>query len=444
MSLSWGQLDLERLPHCECNHPAACCPEQLIYERDRLGHGIFSSDGEAWERSRTLLRPQFTRGQVSDLQLEERHLQNLLQALATNSNHDNWTQVTDLLPLFFRLTMDSASEFLFGESVNTQLTALPGSGAVQSAEDAAMVAAFEKSQDCIAYAFRFNDWYPLALTKEYYEACKVCHAYIDRFVQKALKQDIKTGGGAVEREKYIFLEALATQTQDPILIRDQLLSILVAGRDTTASLLCFLFLLLAQHPQVFDKLRSAVVAHFGAYKPSPNWNKITFSNLKGCTYLQHCLSETLRLYPTVPLNSRRSIVDTTLPRGGGPDGQSPLFVPKGTEVNYSVYVMHRNTAIWGPDAEKFIPERWEGRKAGWDFLPFNGGPRYVIAFPLLYLFSIPLLLAFLVAVSWPRLINSRQDLPRSAIRPHRSRVYCGAAAAALRQARWRVDVRPRE
>jgi cytochrome P450 len=114
------------------------------------------------------------------------------------------------------------------------------------------------------------------------------------------------------------------------------------------------------------------VKEFGTYKAPRN---ITFSNLKACSYLQWCLNETLRLYPTVPLNSRRSIVDTTLPRGGGPDGLSPVFVPKGTEVNYSVYATHRNEAIWGKDANEFKAERWDGRKPGFEYLPFNGGPR---------------------------------------------------------------------
>jgi cytochrome P450 len=69
------------------------------------------------------------------------------------------------------------------------------------------------------------------------------------------------------------------------------------------------------------------------------------------------------------------VKDTTLPRGGGSDGLSPVFVPKDTEVNYGVYAMHRNTDFWGLDAEKFIPERWDRRKTGFEYLPFNGGPR---------------------------------------------------------------------
>jgi cytochrome P450 len=175
-----------------------------------------------------------------------------------------------------------------------------------------------------------------------------------------------------QKEKYFFLRELVALTQDPVEIRDQLSSILTAGRDTTASLLSFSWLIPAENQDVFDRLRQIVIDDFGTYNRP---RSITFSSLKACSYLQWCLNETLRLFPTVPINSRRSVKDTTLPRGGGPDGLSPVFVPKDTEVNYSVYAMHRTKAIWGPDAEKFIPERWNGRKMGFEYLPFNGGPR---------------------------------------------------------------------
>lgn len=68
--------------------------------------------------------------------------------------------------------------------------------------------------------------------------------------------------------------------------------------------------------------------------------------------------------------------DTFLPVGGGPDGKSPLFVAKNNVVTYSTFVMHRRAEFFGPDSEIFRPERWETLKpAGWEYLPFNGGPR---------------------------------------------------------------------
>jgi len=83
----------------------------------------------------------------------------------------------------------------------------------------------------------------------------------------------------------------------------------------------------------------------------------------------------MRIYPMVPGNARRATRNTTLPRGGGPDGNSKMYVRKGQEVNYSVYVMQRREDIWGADAAEFKPERWPGLKTGWEYLPFNGGPR---------------------------------------------------------------------
>jgi cytochrome P450 len=83
----------------------------------------------------------------------------------------------------------------------------------------------------------------------------------------------------------------------------------------------------------------------------------------------------LRVHPVVPGNSRLANHDTVLPRGGGPDGSAPVFVPKGTLVGYSVYSMHRRTDFYGADSEDFRPERWETLRPSWEYLPFNGGPR---------------------------------------------------------------------
>lgn len=79
------------------------------------------------------------------------------------------------------------------------------------------------------------------------------------------------------------------------------------------------------------------------------------------------------------MNVRVASRTTVLPAGGGPSGNSPVLVRKGTGVGYSVYHMHRMESIYGADAHEFRPERWEDtnleKKAGWGFLPFHGGPR---------------------------------------------------------------------
>lgn len=64
-----------------------------------------------------------------------------------------------------------------------------------------------------------------------------------------------------------------------------------------------------------------------------------------------------------------------MPVGGGPDGKDPILVRKGDVVQVNKNVLHRDTDIWGPDAEEFRPERWEGVRPFWTFVPFGGGPR---------------------------------------------------------------------
>jgi cytochrome P450 len=95
-----------------------------------------------------------------------------------------------------------------------------------------------------------------------------------------------------------------------------------------------------------------------------------------CNFVHELTSRAaLRLYPSVPSNTREAICDTTLPVGGGPDGKSPLFVKKGTSIFFNSFSMHRREDIYGPEPEQFRPERWGGLRPGWGYLPFNGGPR---------------------------------------------------------------------
>ena len=341
-----------------------------------LGNGIFTQDGAGWEHSRTMMRPQFARDQVSDLDLEEEHVQNLMRAIVPNT--DGWTDTLDLQVLFFRLTLDSATEFLFGESVDSQLVGLPGyvkdHTRDESQNEEVFAAAFDKGQSVLATRTRMQGLYWLYNPQDFKKSCTDCHAFIDHFVRLALSKDLP---GSIEKnadaekgkkEKYVFLEALAAETRDPIELRSQMLNILLAGRDTTASLIGWVFYSLARDPARYAKLRSIVLEEFGSYSHPRD---ITFARLKSCQYLQHVNNEALRLYPVVPVNSRTANKDTTLPRGGGPDGKSPIFVPKGRACDYSVFVMHRRKDIWGEDAEEFVPERWERRKVGWDFLPVS-------------------------------------------------------------------------
>jgi cytochrome P450 len=96
----------------------------------------------------------------------------------------------------------------------------------------------------------------------------------------------------------------------------------------------------------------------------------------------------MRLYPVTPLlPPRKANKDTILPHGGGPDGKSPLFVPKGTGLVVNIHCGNRRKEIYGQDAEEFRPERWEDLRPGWvcDFFQFPFVP-YLESFSFFFFF----------------------------------------------------------
>lgn len=326
-----------------------------------LGHGIFNSDGEAWAHSRAMIRPNFTRDQVADLEAFERHIQNLFKVLPRDGS------TVDLQKLFFRFTIDSATEFLFGKSVDSlRITSSGGPSEATFAE------AFNKAQNAVALRTRIGLLRRFYKDKEGNEAIRICHEYVDQFVDEAVryreKVDLEKQSGIEVHEKYVFLQELAKATKDKRRLRDELLSVLLAGRDTTASLLSNMWFFIAKRPDIFAKLRREVEETLNGELP-------TYEQLRNMKYLKYCMNESLRLHPVVPGNSRLAVNDTVLPLGGGPNQTAPMFVPKGTIVVYNPYAMHRRKDFYGEDADEFKPERWEHLRPGWEYLPFNGGPR---------------------------------------------------------------------
>lgn len=168
--------------------------------------------------------------------------------------------------------------------------------------------------------------------------------WIDYYVDKGLaKRQSLISEKANESARYTFIDELIRQTDDRVRIRSELLNILIAGRDTTASLLSNVWWTLSRRPDIWAKLREDVDLLGGE---PPTWEQ-----LKELKYLKAILNEALRLYPVVPVNNRQAVEDTTLPLGGGPDGSAPIFIPKGQNVSWSVYAMHRRKDYFGEDAE---------------------------------------------------------------------------------------------
>ncbi|KAF2761351.1 cytochrome P450 [Pseudovirgaria hyperparasitica] len=341
--------------------------ERLLPFAPLLGKGIFTMDGDHWAHSRHMIRPNFARDQVADLQMLESHVQELLKSIPRDGT------TIDLQDLFFRTTIDSATEFLFGESVDSQRQCRDQPALHGAADPSSSFAdAFNYAQRACATRSRLGALRVFYSDSKDTASTRICHAFVQKYVNDALLYrkhlDLDPEKAAPPSDaKYVFLHELAKSTTDPVRLRDELLNVLLAGRDTTASLLSNLFFVLARRPDIWAKLR-AEVAQLGGAPPS-------YEQLRNMKYLKYCMNESLRLHPVVPNNGRVAKVDTVLPLGGGPTGTSPLFVPKGTQVIYSPYAMHRRQDYYGADALEFRPERWASLRPGWEYLPFNGGPR---------------------------------------------------------------------
>jgi len=191
---------------------------------------------------------------------------------------------------------------------------------------------------------------------------------------------MKEKGQSVNPDGCTFLEYLATKTEDTEAIRDQLLNILLAARDTTTALLSHTVYFFAMYPDVLKKAREEILDVIGP-EGAP-----TVENMRGLKYLRAVLNETLRLFTPLPSSLRDSRnKGVALPRSDATYNSVPMYVPPRTPVLTMPYLMQRNKALWGPDAEEFKPARWfdpdlqqQVSANPFIFVPFASGPRNCI------------------------------------------------------------------
>ncbi|KAL7441499.1 hypothetical protein ACHAXM_011546 [Skeletonema potamos] len=173
-------------------------------------------------------------------------------------------------------------------------------------------------------------------------------------------------------------------------LRDDLMTMLIAGHETTAAVLTWALFELTKHPEKMAKVKAEIDEVIGDRTP-------TYDDIKKMQYLRLVVAETLRLYPEPPLLIRRCRTENELPKGGGREAT----VIRGMDIFLSLYNIHHDERFW-PEPNEFIPERWETKYtnpdvpewAGYDpakwmntnlypnevasdfaYLPFGGGAR---------------------------------------------------------------------
>lgn len=197
--------------------------------RSLLGHGIFTQNGTAWKASRDLLRPIFNHQRTEYFSHIQLAVSNLLSRIT--SERSQARDIIDLQPLFFLLTLDVTTAAVLGISTNS----LQDQGSKMGLRFAN---AFDEGQHYLAIRGRLGDFYWVLNGKKFRKACGFVHGFVDKIVAGSFKRkaEEKTAG-VEEKEGYLFIDALIRETSDTMLIRDQLVNVLLAGRDTTACLL---------------------------------------------------------------------------------------------------------------------------------------------------------------------------------------------------------------
>lgn len=347
-----------------------------------IGHGVLMNEGEAWRRSKAVLKPVFSRTRLDELALVAPHVEKMLSVIQQQNG-----ETFDFLELATRFSLDVVTDFLFDGSVDSLATADPNT---EGRQFLSLVKSFEPACG-LFIAVGALAWFKLAVS--YKQLLAVVGGMKTFFKQRIdllrEKQKYQPGGQKSCTSLFRMLEQQGLSVDD---MQGELQNIFFASFDTTSALLANLVHVLAQRPDIQDKIRDEIKYLEG--KPP------TKQDISGMTYLRCVIYEGmfarvqvrrarptytqyigLRLYTPVASHSRQAAVDTTLPKGGGPDGQAPLHVDAGTSVVWSIYALNRSPAYYGDDWAEFRPERWEGLRpaaACPNFMPFGSGPRSCI------------------------------------------------------------------
>lgn len=188
-----------------------------------MGTGVFTQEGKGWSHSRQLLRPLFASNRFQAFEDIRRCVEDMLDNIAPNT-------VVDLHPRIFQLTLATTLFMLFGDSAHRMISAA-------DKEEQNLASAFNDAQEYLAYRTRVGPFHWLINGPPMWRACKTIHSFLDRAIEEVLAVSDERLIQQSEYKRYVFIDELIQQTRDPVVLRDQCMSLLLAGRDSTAACL---------------------------------------------------------------------------------------------------------------------------------------------------------------------------------------------------------------
>ncbi|KAL5991536.1 hypothetical protein ACLOJK_012445 [Asimina triloba] len=347
---------------------------------DLLGQGIFNSDGETWLIQRKTAALEFTTRTLRQAMARwvHRSIKHRLWPILAKASHNNAD--VDFQDLLLRLTFDNICGLTFGKDPETLSPDLP-----ENPFASAFDSATESTLQRLLYPWLF--WRPK----------KALSLGSERALKKSLRvvEDYMTEAIAARRlapsddllSRFLKKRDINGNYYSSSMLSQIALNFLLAGRDTSSVAMTWFFYLLMQNPRVESKILAEIstVLRESRGEDRSRWveEPLDFDELERLVYLKAALAETLRLYPSVPEDSKYAVEDDVLPDG------TPIAA--GSSITYSIYSVGRMKSIWGEDCLEFRPERWisgdrfEQDKESYKFVAFNAGPRVCLGKDLAYL-----------------------------------------------------------
>ncbi|KAL8784398.1 MAG: hypothetical protein Q9195_009063 [Heterodermia aff. obscurata] len=207
----------------------------------------------------------------------------------------------------------------------------------------------------------------------------VMHDFVDYHIEMAIqnidheKKSIlsEDHDRKIAFEHQSVLSSLIKNTKDRKEVRWQILQSMLAMSDTCSTLASNILFLLSRNPSIWKRLRHEI--------RGLDFDNVTVEVLTQLPLLRNILKEALRLYPVLGQYGRTALKDTILPKGGGVDGLSPIFISKGSVMISSLYALHREPTVFGSDPEIFNPDRWNSVAPAYcEYMPFGAGQRQCV------------------------------------------------------------------
>ena len=321
------------------------------------GQSVLVTEGEVWQRQRRMLQPGFGPKRMAAYA----HWMVAAAGEALDALPRLPEQTLDFEPLMTQLTMDVVLRTLYGHAVGPdgRAEALAAARAVQTISHDGMQAMF--------WPASLPDWMPHKWPVR--QAKQQLDALVRRHISQR-RQEAETGRPAQDDVLGMLLAARDEQGDQGTLsdteVRDQCMTIFLAGHETTAAALTWWGHTMATHPDCAQRAQAEVDQVLGPRPPQ-------YADIPALPYLAQTLKETMRLYPpAASLISRRAIEPVQI---------GPWPLPQGALVRITPWVLHRD-ARWFPDPERFDPERFseagQAAQVRGSYLPFGTGPRVCI------------------------------------------------------------------